>query len=252
MRKFAALGLLIILILACGAPAQSAIQTAIAQTQAASHPFSTSEGVPSNTQSSSSSQAPYLTTATPSVAALGQLLTRLPRTTLGPTPTAVAGTLSNPIPAGTPTHLWLTASGGRMDFSFVVEGAMRGDPAMQLIRQANRFNQEPPTGTEPILIRVSVRDVTGDGTLSLNSLDFGLVSSGRLTNTFDYSVCCLDQVQMDALDVTLVPGGTATGWIASAVTVGDPSPLLVYDPGMAIRSNISANGVFFALPQGSH
>ncbi len=160
--------------------------------------------------------------------------------------------MSSPIPVGTPAHLWRNASAGRMDFNFVVEAAVRGNPAMQLIRQANPFNDEPPMGMEPILIRVSVSDVTGSDTLSLNSMDFGTVSSGRLIKAFDYNVCCLDEVQMDELDLTLLPGGTATGWIASAVKVGDPNPLLVYDPGMAVQSAISTNGVFFALPQGSH
>lgn len=235
MKRLNYLALLTLLVLACGALSpsvnppvisQGAIQTAIAQTQTASVPL----------QPPATNPPAATNTPSPTQAAL-------------PSPTTKFGTLANPFPYSVPTQLSQTSNGNTMYFILSISKTIRSSTAWSLIQSANMFNPAPPSDMEPILIQLTISDVTGSGTLAISGMDFAVASNGRITKNMDYSVCCLDKVQMDELDnVTLLAGGTATGWIASLEAVGDQNSLLVLDPLLLLDQNTASSSLYFALP----
>ena len=172
-----------------------------------------------------------------------------------PIPTTTYGSLANPFPYNVPAHLYLTSNGDTMYFILSINKTIRGSMAWNLIQVANQFNKAPPSGMEPILIQLTISDVTGSGTLSLNNLDFAVVSNGRMTKDMDYSsffVSGLEKFQMDKLsNVTLLAGGNATGWIVSLESVGDTNSLLVFDPSLLLGMNTASSSLYFTLPPGS-
>jgi len=222
--------LLIVVLFVSGCqPSETAIQTAIAQTQAA-NPTSTFTPTKSNTPTKANTPT---RTNTPR-----------PKSTSTPrkTPTPNMGTLGNPYPYGTLANLSKTSGGETINLIFQVKKVMRGQEAWSAIYSANRFNDAPPTGMEAIMIELYAKNTSTSGILQFEKYDFSIVSRGRFIDAFDYSPCCLKNAGFLEFEILLAPDGEASGWIASMVSEGDYSPIL------AVGSDRSGRGgIYFSL-----
>ena len=169
--------------------------------------------------------------------------TNTPKPTSTPKPTdpPSLGTFSNPFPFGFEVPMVRTDE----DISFVVkvEEVIRGDEAWSIIYKANQFNDPPPDGFEPILVKIYVKNKSSADFLELsiyNSLS--LATKGNVLDGWFYSPCCLDSAGLVEFEVKLNPSGEHTGWFASAVHIDENSPMLVVG---ADRSG--KGGVYFSL-----
>jgi len=152
--------------------------------------------------------------------------TPLPTKTPRPTSTPKAGTLENPLPYGVTS--WYVESGGiRSEYTITVLENIRGADAWVAVSRANMFNDEPPQGMEYILIHIEIAHTGNDsGVVEIDEYDFGIETQNQLFDAFDTSVCCLEDVGYPELDVALLAGAKADGWIALPVFIEDNGPLL--------------------------
>jgi len=167
--------------------------------------------------------------------------TRRPTSTPKPTDPPSLGTFSNPFPFGFEVPMVRTDE----DISFVVkvEEVIRGDEAWSIIYKANQFNDPPPDGFEPILVKIYVKNKSSADFLELsiyNSLS--LATKGNVLDGFFYSPCCLDNAGLVEFEVKLNPSGEHTGWFASAVHIDENSPMLVVG-----ADSSGKGGVYFSL-----
>ncbi len=167
------------------------------------------------------------------------VVTATPKPTPKPTATPNApkvGTRANPIPIGTARTL---IKNGEIEFELTVVEVFRGTDALQRIKSANQFNDDPPDGFEFVLILASVAYTGEDkGLLEVNEFVASSVTNDRVisySDTFIYSPCCLEPT----FDMQLLQGGTGEGWIALPVAVDDPAPLMLIGE--------VSTGVFFSL-----
>lgn len=155
-----------------------------------------------------------------------------PPATAEPLPTATPtrlseGTMTRPIPVNQPVEMSITSGGKEMGFTATVVKVMDGDEAMEVIRAANQFNNDPPDGYTFILVMVQVIAAAGnDGVLQINQFDASVVTGGRIIPTYDSAYrlpCCLDP----GFDFRLLPGAMGIGWIPLPVAAGDTDPLML-------------------------
>lgn len=214
-------------------PSDAQIQKAIMETLTAAP---TSTLVPTQT---------LIPTQTPTAMAL-PTRTSTPRPSRTPTPRPTAtpsiGTLKNPYPFGSAASLIQTSRGEKIEFTFQVKSIMRGQEAWSAIRAANRFNDPPPNGMEPIMVELYVRNDSSNGILNINKFDLYIVTKGRFIDAFDYSPCCLQDEGYMEFDIKLAGGGEATGWFVSMVNIDDNSPKLVIGADSSGRG-----GIYFSL-----
>ena len=214
--------LILSIILSACAPSRAAIQTAIAQTQAA-YTLTPSLGT--------------TTFATPVLAIL------TPPTTDTPTPSPIpqVGSIDSPIPFNQKGTLTDPLSGGTFDLQ--IQQVMRGSEALYLIQQASTKNLNPPQGMEYILIRVTA--TLDSGNLNLSDYDFIVDSNGNLSDSFSSPVCCMTNVGYQVFRADLSTLGASTeGWIARMAYISDPKPLLAYRTSVG---NDISNATFFSL-----
>jgi len=154
-----------------------------------------------------------------------------------PTPTStpvIDGSRLHPYPIGYGTE-WV--QDGDKHFVIGVTDVTRGNVAWAIIYGFNRFNSPAPAGQEYVLIEIPVSYVSGpaDSILNLDEYDFGTVSNNVIFSPY------IAVVTHPQFDFSLFPGGSAWGYIAKLVYIGDPAPLLYfYQP---------INGYFFSLTQ---
>ena len=168
--------------------------------------------------------------------------TRRPTNTPKPTNTPSIGAFNNPVPFGAGPQLTLTNEGEKVDFIFRVEEVIRGDEAWSIIYEANKFNDPPPDGFEPLLVKVYVKNTSSAGFLEIKYYDLAVATKGNVLDGFFYSPCCLDNAGLVEFEVKLNPSGEHTGWFASAVHIDENSPMLV----VGADSN-GRGGIYFSL-----
>jgi hypothetical protein len=135
MKRLSLLTILLLLTACASAPGQGAVETAIAQTQAARpNPTAVHQTVVAVVQ------------GTLGVEFGGHAPTESAAATGTPTPAPVGGSRSNPAPAGTPVTLG--------DYTVLVGDAVR--PADAAIEAENMFNTKAPDGSEYLLVRVEI------------------------------------------------------------------------------------------------
>ncbi len=237
MKYLFALIIILALLSSC-APTQEQIEKAIQETQAeevrlyTSTPADTNTPLPTDTPAATNTPKPTNT--------------RRPthtRTSTN-TPKPRLGTFSNPFPFKTGAQMTLTTDEGeKVAFMLRVEEIIRGDEAWSIIVRANRFNDPPPDGFEPILVKVFVNNTSSAGFLELNKYTgLALATKGNVLDGFFYSPCCLDSAGLVEFDVKLNPSGEHTGWFAAAVHIDENTPMLVVG---ADRSG--KGGIYFSL-----
>jgi hypothetical protein len=86
----------------------------------------------------------------------------------------VKGSFKNP--AEINDTLTLESSGSTYDFSVVK--VVRGDAANYIVKNANQFNENPPTGYEYLLVDVKVAYTKGENSVYLSYLNFKAYCEG--------------------------------------------------------------------------
>jgi hypothetical protein len=166
-----------------------------------------------------------------------------PTRTKKPTESTKLGTYEDPFPAGEWVYLTMTSEGETVDFRIKIEEVIRGDEAWEIIKEANMFNEMPPEGYEPILIKISIRNTSPSGFLSLEKYDISIATKGNVTSYSFYSPCCIDSAGLVEFDAQLNPTGEHSGWIARAVDIDDASPMVIIGADYNGRG-----GLYFSLP----
>ena len=226
MKKCVSILFLLTFLCACS-PTAEQIEKAIQQTQTA--------GVSAFTETPQ-------TVTSPTLPKLPKNTPR-PTSTKKPTDAPKSGTYERPFPAGDWVYLTMTSEGETVDFRIKIEEVIRGDEAWEIITEANMFNEMPPEGYEPILIKISIRNTSPSGFLSLDKYDISIATKGNVTSYSFYSPCCLDSAGYVEFDAQLNPTGEHSGWIARAVDTDDDSPMVIIGADYNGRG-----GLYFSLP----
>lgn len=116
---------------------------------------------------------------------------------------------------------------------------VRGEKAMQMLTDANMFNDEPDEGYEYILAKVAVSalSVENDGAFSLNDYYFKTFSSNN--EEMPRASVVEPKPQFDG---KIYAGGNTEGWITVQVKKDDKNPKLAY--GLDYNG---IGGIWFAL-----
>lgn len=169
-----------------------------------------------------------------------QTSTPKPTNTPPPTPTPESGTMTRPYQIQEVAKLTWTYLFNTSDIEFRVVQVVRGQEALQVVMQANMFNDDPPQDMEYALIRVMV--ALKKGTLEMGDFNIYVASNGQL---FDWSSapCCLDDAGYPKFEANLIlPDTTTEGWIARPVFITDQNPLVV----LGVKSsNDIGDAIFF-------
>ena len=153
---------------------------------------------------------------------------------LSSTPTNPEGySRSNPTGINNPLSIWCTSYGsvssyGENDYHvrITLTDLIRGNPAWQLILDANMFNDPPGPGFEYILAKVRFEYLEGptpDTTFWATSYDFDAISSTGV----EYDMPSV--IEPDpSLNADLYPGASHEGWAAFEVAIVDSVPLMTF------------------------
>jgi cell division septation protein DedD len=108
---------------------------------------------------------------------------------------------------------------------WVIE-SVRGDDALQRVKDANQFNEDPAPGMEYVLVHIGARNVKPDaGADSLDEYSFKL--TGDASRVYDNpSVVDPDP----ALNWDVYAGGEVDGWVTMQCAVGEQNLRVVYEP----------------------
>jgi hypothetical protein len=134
------------------------------------------------------------------------------------TPTAVSSlgmSRAEPVPLGE------SVLAGPVDLR--VQDVLVGPDAVAAVLSASPNNAEPRDGTTYVAVQVSARN-EGPLPLWISNDDFALTGDSDLVSRFLGA-----QPPDPALDVTLAPGESGTGWIAFGIPVAETSLLLLFN-----------------------
>jgi hypothetical protein len=104
-----------------------------------------------------------------------------------------------------------------------VQDVLIGPDAVASVLAASPNNVEPIDGSTYVAVNLTARN-TGNDPLWLDNDDFAITGDSGLVRRFLGA-----QPPDPALDVTLAPGASATGWVAFGVPVDEGSLLLLFD-----------------------
>lgn len=134
------------------------------------------------------------------------------------------GSRKSPVPLGDVYTGLFDRRGEDFGFTVQVSEVVRGEAALLMAQNANRFNEEPE-GKEILLAKI-------DFTLDTFSSDDSFLCSSVYFDFYngDYSeVSTFISVSgIDSLHAKLFEGGSTQGWLYTAVDPDDPNPLLCF------------------------
>lgn len=114
---------------------------------------------------------------------------------------------------------------------WVIE-SVRGDEALQRVKEANMFNEDPAPGMEYVLVHVSVRNVKADsGSDRIDEFSFKL--TGDAARVYDNPIVVDPEPRFD---FDIYAGGEASGWITLQAAEGEQGLKLVYEPAFSFTS----------------
>ncbi len=140
-----------------------------------------------------------------------------------PTPIPPGYSRTKPIPFG--QSVLYTTPDRKMQVSWKVLEAYRGDEAWSRIHQANMFNNPPIEGQEYILLKVRADYVRGDSTqvIQLDGRSCVIVTSdNRIFTKYEQVIVA----PTPWFNRQVYPGGFSDGWLAFPSGARDPHPLL--------------------------
>jgi hypothetical protein len=157
---------------------------------------------------------------------------------VSPTGTAVPRTAgrirANPILLG--------EIGSAAQWDIQVMEVLRGNEARGALLAASEWNDPPPDGFEYIVVRIAVERTGDSEAKEIGSVDFGLTGSEAVL----YETPWLTNPDPE-LEVELLPGGTAEGWLSFIAQEGEKDLLLVYDEAWEWDDE----PLYFALEEGA-
>ena len=109
---------------------------------------------------------------------------------------------------------------------------VRGQEALDMVMEANQFNDEPDEGMEYVLVHIGARNI-GTSTEVQYMGDFSFQITGDAARVYD-SVFVVDPEPQ--LDYEMYPGGEATGWITLQVSEGEQNLKLIYEPWLSFTA----------------
>lgn len=108
---------------------------------------------------------------------------------------------------------------------WVIE-AIRGDEALQRVKEANMFNEDPAEGMEYVIVHIGARNVKPDaGSDSISWLSFK--ATGDAGRVYDNPTVVDPE---PSLDYDVYAGGEVHGWVTVQVAAGEQNIKLVYEP----------------------
>ncbi len=126
------------------------------------------------------------------------------------------GNRAAPLPAGSTIAV--------NDFSIEILEVLRGDEALENVLAASDSNDPPAAGFEYVQIHVRMTYEGTESSADTGEWDFRLTGSDGVYR----SRALVFQTEPD-LNATLVPGGTADGWVAFEVPAAETDLMLIYD-----------------------
>ncbi len=121
---------------------------------------------------------------------------------------------------------------------------VRGDEALQMVLDANQFNDPPPEGMEYVLVLVHATSTYEDNeSHEISDFDFALTGD-RLIRYDPAFVFDLEPV----LDAELLPGGESEGWLAFPVSIDEGNTILIFDEWISFDED---NERYIALEEGA-
>lgn len=115
-----------------------------------------------------------------------------------------------------------------VDAEITLLRTIRGNAALSMIKDANMFNNEPPSGKEYLLamIRFKLIKTSDNDFYSINSFKFEAVSEDG--NVYDNIIIVEPEPQLAS---DLYPEATHEGWTTFEVDKSDAQPLMVFSRG---------------------
>jgi hypothetical protein len=132
-------------------------------------------------------------------------------------PTNSGKTRDNPVPFG---ETAITD-----DWEITITEVIKGEEALELVKEANQFNDSPEDGMEYILIKVKVRNINSvDKAINIDNFYFN--STGNANVLYE-----LPSVVNPApeLNVSLFPGGEYEGWVTLQAAIGETDLIAVFE-----------------------
>jgi len=153
-----------------------------------------------------------------------------------PSPTPSVGSRKSPVPLG---ETYVCRADGR-EVELTIDHVVYGEEAVQMVMDANQFNDLPNEGYGFAVIHARAKYLSGDESRpwGVKEFDFVVVSE----NVVLRPPAIVDPEP--SLDWQGFPGAEAEGWMTFLVASDDPSPVLVLVPGFG--TDVS-EGVWFAL-----
>ncbi len=121
---------------------------------------------------------------------------------------------------------------------------VRGDEAVQMVMDANQYNDPPPSSMEYVLVLVHATSTYEDNSShEISDFDFALTGD-RLIRYDPAFVFDLEPV----LDAELLPGGESEGWLAFPVSIDEGNTILIFDEWISFDED---NERYIALEEGA-
>lgn len=148
--------------------------------------------------------------------------------------------MNNPAPVGTTQSVRVSNFMEDFSASVVVKEVIRGQKALDMIKEANQFNDDPSQGYEYILakIGISIQSSKDGKSVDVYSGDFKSFS----TNNAEYSAFVSVVEPEPELSGAIYAGGSSEGWVAFQVKKDDISPKFVYGANYD-----GTGGIWFSL-----
>jgi len=122
--------------------------------------------------------------------------------------------ISNPAKVGEAVTVRMESGGETKTVEVSVVDYIRGTKANKMIKDANMFNDDPKPGYEYLLVKVKIKYISGEKTLSVNPLYFRVVINGAM---HDYETVVLPDETPELELADLISGGKTEGWLAFMV-----------------------------------
>lgn len=153
-----------------------------------------------------------------------------------PTSTTIGYSRTLPVNLNTPLTIQLDNSLYKFRNKVTIKGIIRGEEAWNAIYAANQSNEEPRTGYEYILAKVSVEVLDGQNSYTPSFTDFALVSEkGKV-----YPNISVVEPKPDLEESSLYKGANTEGWITFLVEKSDLKPTIAYG-----REYDGSGGIWF-------
>ena len=124
------------------------------------------------------------------------------------------------------------------DWELTLLEIVRGEAAMQMLLEANQFNDPPGKGMEYVLVRVRARYIgvaSADEAVMIDSLDFKALPAGSSDPKADLIVAPSAVEPEPVIDAYLFPGGVSEGWATIEVPKGQLGVRLIFAPGFGFN-----------------